>query len=149
MATRPKPISQLIAEGDVIWTDWHSLDELKINSSNPAFNGQTIKADWYSGFTYRVGAEYRLDTHWSLRAGYAYSNNAVPESTFGPIVPDNAYSLVALGVGYSADHWALDLAVNYINRGARHVSNSINSPNVDGTWDNQMYGAMLTFTYKM
>jgi long-chain fatty acid transport protein len=144
-----KPILPLTVEGDVIWTDWHSLDQLKINSPNAAFNGQTIKADWDSGFTFRLGGEYRLDQHWSLRAGYAYSDNAVPGSTFGPIVPDNSYNLVALGVGYSTDHWGLDLAMNYINRGVRHITDSVNSPNVNGNWDNQMYGMMLTFTYKM
>jgi long-chain fatty acid transport protein len=144
-----KPIKALTVEGDVIWTDWHSLNQLKINSSNPAFNGTTIRADWDSGFTYRLGAEYRLDQNWAVRAGYAYSNNAVPEATFGPIVPDNSYNLVAVGVGYSANNWNLDLALNYIDRGTRHISSSINSPNVDGSWHNQMYGVMLTFTYKI
>ena len=143
-----RPIEPLTVETDVIWTDWHTVDQLRIHSANPAFNGQTLKANWKSGFTLRLGAEYRLTEHWSLRAGYAYGQNAAPESTFSPLVPDNSYNLYAVGLGYARDNWTVDLAYNYINRGTRHISNSVNSPAVDGKWDNTIYGLMLTVGVK-
>jgi long-chain fatty acid transport protein len=144
-----KPVKPLTVEADVIWTDWHAVDQLKIHSSNPAFNGQTLKADWKSGFTLRLGAEYEICQHWFLRAGYAYGQGSTPQSTFSPLVPDNNYNLVAVGLGYATDRWSLDLAANYINRGTRHIEGSVNSPNVNGTWDNNMYGLMLTFGVKL
>jgi long-chain fatty acid transport protein len=139
-------IDPLTLEGDVIWTDWHSVDQLLINSPNPAFNGQDLPAHWMSGFTYRLGAEYRLDRHWSFRAGYAYGQNSVPESTFSPLVPDSNYHLGSVGVGYAADHWRVDVAYEFIYRETRQIQGSVNSPTVNGTWNNQMNGLMATFT---
>jgi long-chain fatty acid transport protein len=143
-----KPITPLTVEGDIIWTDWHSLKQLTFTSVSPAFNGQVIPANWESGFTYRIGLQYKLDPHWALRAGYAYSQTSVPEDTFSPIVPDSNYHLFALGVGYSAPSWSLDLASNFIYRERRQIVN-VNDPLVDGTWENEIYGLMLTFTARL
>jgi long-chain fatty acid transport protein len=143
-----KPTDQFTLEGDVIWTDWATLKSLSFTSGNPFFNGQAIPANWESGWTFRVGTQYWLDKHWAIRGGYAYSQTSVPQETFSPIVPDSNYHLFALGLGYNADHWALDLAGNVIYRERRHIV-SVSNPIVDGTWDNIMYGLMLTFTAKL
>jgi long-chain fatty acid transport protein len=144
-----RPIDALTLEADVIWTDWNTTDKLKIYSPNPAFNGQTLPANWRSGFTFRGGVQYQLDQNWALRAGYAYGQEAVPESTFSPIVPDSNYHLGALGVGYSTESWGLDLAYMFIYREQRHIHNDVNSPTVDGTWNNTFHGLMLTYTLKL
>ena len=34
-----RPIDRLTLEADVIWTDWHMVDQLRIHSPNPAFKG--------------------------------------------------------------------------------------------------------------
>ncbi len=146
-ALRPMPALKL--EADVIWTDWHTVDQLRIHSSDPHFNGQTLPADWKSGFTFRVGAQYNLTEHWVVRGGYAYGQNSVPQSTFSPLVPDSNYHLFAAGLGYSTPRWDLDLAYEFIYREQRHIENDVNSPTVNGTWDNQMHGLMLTFTLKL
>jgi long-chain fatty acid transport protein len=144
-----RPLDPLTLEADVIWTDWNTTDKLKISSPNPAFNGQTLPANWESGFTFRAGVQYQLNPNWALRCGYAYGQDAVPQSTFSPIVPDSNYHLGAMGVGYSTEHWGLDLATMFIYREERHIHNSVNSPTVDGTWNNQFYGLMLTFTVRL
>jgi long-chain fatty acid transport protein len=142
------PSDQLTVEGDVIWTDWATLQSLSFESGNPFFNGQAIPANWQSGWTFRAGTQYWFDKHWAIRGGYAFSQTSVPQETFSPIVPDSNYHLFALGLGYSADRWALDLAGNVIYRERRHIV-SVSNPIVDGTWDNIMYGIMLTFTAKL
>jgi long-chain fatty acid transport protein len=144
-----KPIDPLTLETDVVWTDWHTVDQLKINSSDPHFNGQTLPADWKSGFTFRGGVQYRLNQNWFLRGGYAYGQGSVPQSTFSPIVPDSNYHLGSIGVGYSTDKWNLDLAYELIFRERRNIHNSVNSPTVDGAWDNTIDGLMLTLTVKL
>ena len=143
-----RPTESLKLEADVIWTDWNAVNEFAFESRNPAFDGQALRADWESGFTYRVGAEYRLDEHWALRAGYAYSENAIPNATFSAIVPDSDYHLVAAGFGYATGNWSFDLAAQFIHRMQRDVSGSVNSPLVDGEWSNDMWGVMATVTYK-
>ncbi len=144
-----KATDRLRLETDVIWTDWTSVNELKIHSADAHFNGQAIPADWKAGFTVRLGGEYDLAPHWVLRGGYAWSQNSVPESTFSPLVPDSNYHLFSVGIGYTTDRWSLDGAYQYIYRERRHIQNDINSPVVNGTWDNAFQGVMVTFTYKM
>ena len=131
-----RPNDRLKLETDLIWTDWQTVDQLKIHSADPHFNNQSLPAHWESGFTARFGAEYKLDQHWVIRGGYAWGENAVPESTFSPLVPDSNYHLFAAGVGYETPNWDLSLATEYIFRERRHIHNDVNSPTVDGTWDN-------------
>ncbi len=144
-----RPIKPLKVEADVIWTDWHAVNQLQIHSPNPAFNGSTIPAHWNSGFTYRVGTEYMLTDRWAVRGGYAYSQNAVPNSTFSPLVPDSNYDLFSLGAGYSTPVWDFNVAALYIYRERHHVAGSVNSPLVDGSWNNEMFGLMATVTLKL
>jgi len=144
-----RPIDPLKVEADVIWTDWASVNQLYIRSANPAFNGQSLAADWKSGFAFRLGGQYQLDKNWYLRAGYAFGQNAVPTATFSPLVPDSNYHLAALGVGYQTAHWGLDMAVNGIFRETRQIENNAYSPATDGRWSNQIYGLMLTYTIKL
>ena len=144
-----KPIDPLTLEADVVWTDWHTVNQLKINSGDPHFNGQTLPADWKSGFNFRGGVQYRLTQNWFLRGGYAYGQNSVPQSTFSPIVPDSNYHLGSIGLGYTTETWSLDLAYELIFRERRHIANNVNSPTGDGAWDNTINGLMLTLTVKL
>jgi long-chain fatty acid transport protein len=144
-----RPNDKLVVEFDLIWVDWSTIESLPFTSSNPAFDGQEIPADWDSGFTYRLGTEYKVDRHWAVRAGYAFGENAVPDSTFSPLVPDSDYHLFALGAGYSATHWKVDVSGQYIYRVVHDVHGSVNSPAVDGQWHNNMVGLMATFSVNM
>jgi long-chain fatty acid transport protein len=144
-----RPVERLKLEVDAIWTDWNALDRIRIGSDDPTFNDQRIPADWQSGWTFRLGGEYDLTPHWTVRAGYAYSENAVPGATFTPLVPDSDYHLYAVGLGYSRDTWAVDLAYQFIYREERDISGSTLSPFVDGTWENTYHSLMLSATFKM
>ena len=144
-----RPIDPLTIESDVIWTDWDSVNQLYIRSPDARFNGQSLPADWKSGFAFRFGGQYQLNKNWYLRAGYAFGQNAVPTATFSPLVPDSNYHLAAVGVGYQREHWSLDLAVNGIFREERHISSNVYSPTTDGNWSNQIYGLMLTYTIRL
>lgn len=143
-----RPTKPLKVEANVIWTDWGSLDQLRIRSDNPLFDDSQIPADWRSGFTYRLGAQYELTDNWTVRAGYAYGDNAVPEATFTPIVPDSDYHLMALGVGYGIDRWSLDLAYQLIYRESRDIDDSALSPTIDGEWHNTIHTVSLSATYR-
>jgi long-chain fatty acid transport protein len=142
-----KPIEDLKLEADLIWTDWNDVNEIEIKSDNPAFNKSKIPAGWQSGFTYRLGAQYKINDTWTVRGGYAYSQNAVPNATFTPIVPDSDYHLFAVGLGYTRGAFSLDLAYNFIYREDRSIHNSALSPTVDGTWSNQYHSVMLSATF--
>lgn len=142
-----RPIKPWKLETDIVYTDWATLHSIRLSSSNPAFN-QNLPADWKSGFSFRAGTQYDLDEHWSLRAGYALGQRAMPGDTYTPLVPDSLYHLLTAGVGYQTRHWSLDAAYQFALRETRNISNSASSPTVDGTWENQIHTLMLTFTYR-
>jgi long-subunit fatty acid transport protein len=64
-------------------------------------------------------------------------------------VPDSNYHLGAVGVGYSARNWGVDLAYNFIFRERRHIESDINAPTTSGVWNNQIQGLMATLTMKL
>jgi long-chain fatty acid transport protein len=144
-----RPVRPLKLEADVVWTDWNTLDNVTLRSANPAFNGSNLPADWKSGFSYRLGVQYDLNEHWTARAGYAFGQNAVPSSTFSPLVPDSNFHLFALGLGYRAPRWSLDTAYQLIYREPRSINDGVNAPTVTGTWDNTIHTLMVTLTFNL
>lgn len=91
-------------ELDVDYTGWESLRNTNVQLSNGAVI--QVPRNWLSGFTPMVGTEYKWLRpeklpHWevALRGGFWYSQNAVPNQTFSPGVPDsNSYS-ISFGAG--------------------------------------------------
>ena len=148
LAYAVRPVDRLKLEADVVWTDWHVVKNVTLSSDNPAFN-QKIPSDWKSGFEYRLGAQYDLTQHWTVRGGYAFGQNAIPSSTLDPLVPDSNYHLLSAGVGYSQNNWSIDAAYQFIFRETRHVGDSIYGSQVNGTWDNHFNELLLSLTIKI
>lgn len=143
-----RPIAPLKLEADVVWTDWDVVKDLALSSDNPVFN-QKIPSNWMSGFEYRFGVQYDLSSHWTVRGGYAFGQNAVPSQTFTPTVPDSNYHLVSVGLGYTWDNWSIDAAYQFIYRETRHIGDSIYGSQVNGTWDNHFNEFMVSLTAKL
>lgn len=139
-----RPVDPWKLEADVVWSNWRMLQQIQIHSSNPAFNGQTIVTKWDDTWAFRFGTQYDLTKNWTIRGGYAYGTSAVPEATFGPIVPDANYHLFSAGLGYTVGRWTFDAAYLYILREHRNISNSIYSPAVNGNWRTNLQGFMIS-----
>lgn len=143
-----KPIQPLKVEADLVWTDWNAVKDITLSSDNPAFNSKT-PSDWKSGFEYRLGAQYQLTSHWTIRGGYAFGQNAIPSDTYAPLVPDSNYHLFAAGVGYTRGNWTIDAAYQFIYRETRHIGDSMYGSLVDGSWDNHFNEFMMSLTIKL
>jgi long-chain fatty acid transport protein len=92
-------------ELDVDYTGWRSFRNTDVHLSN----GATIPflQNWQSSYTTMVGTEYkwlRLERLpvWevAVRGGYWYSQNAVPDSSFTPTVPDANNHSISAGLGF-------------------------------------------------
>jgi long-chain fatty acid transport protein len=91
-------------ELDVDYTGWKSYRNTDVHLSN----GATIAfpQNWRSTYTVMIGTEYkwlrpeRLP-QWevALRGGYWHSQNAVPDSSFSPTVPDADNHSISVGLG--------------------------------------------------
>lgn len=144
-----RPVPQWKLEADAVWSNWSTLQQIRIESSNPAFNGSTIPFKYHDSWSFRFGTQYDLMRHWSIRGGYAYGTSAAPAATFSPIVPDSNYHLFSAGIGYSTDTWSIDAAYLFIYRETRNISDGTNAPYVDGKWNTNMQGFMVTVGLKL
>jgi len=103
------------------WSDaFNSLPISLSSGSNSKVNGvlgssfsDNVPLNWSDEFVYRVGFEYELTERFSLRAGYAYGDSPVPDSTLLPLTAAIMEHTFTAGVGY---HWRwlqMDLAYQY------------------------------------
>ncbi|MCP3671172.1 MAG: transporter [Gammaproteobacteria bacterium] len=89
-------------------TYWSAYKELDFEYDNGAgWAGQplavfddVIEKDWSDSDTYRIGVTHKLDSQWTLMAGYAYDKTPVPERTAGFELPDSDAHIFSVGARY-------------------------------------------------
>jgi long-chain fatty acid transport protein len=112
------------------WINWkNGFDVMALSLSggaNPNINTMMgnsgsfpvdFPMNWKDSYCLRVGGEYDVDPTLTLRAGFAYGSNPVPESTVFPVFPAIVESHATLGATYSVSpaitlHAAYELALN-------------------------------------
>ncbi len=115
---------------DVEWINWtNAFDVMSLslsNGVNPNINrmmGITgnfsidFPMNWKDSYCSRVGGEYDVNPSLTLRAGYAYGSNPVPETTVFPVFPAIVENEVTIGGSYAISqplviHIAYELALN-------------------------------------
>jgi long-chain fatty acid transport protein len=119
----------------VDWIDWadafHNLPLSLRNGSNPAVNAalgssfsESIPLDWKSEFVYRGGVEYDVTKNLTLRAGYCYGGDPVPNSTLTPLTAAIMKHTVTSGVGYHWKQYRVDLAYQYYFQATQDIGAS-------------------------
>lgn len=97
---RHKFSEEWAAMADITWTNWSTIDELRIRFDNPAESDAVTTVHWKDTFRYSLGAAYTPGA-WTFRGGVAYDQSPVPDAAhFTPRVPDNDRIWLAGGVGY-------------------------------------------------
>jgi long-chain fatty acid transport protein len=157
-----RPIKNWKLEVDVEWTNWETLNTVRLHSSDPIVTGDprtTIPFNWMDSFFYEFGTQYDIGEHWAARAGYIFSENTVPTSTFSPNLPDSDRHVFSVGFGYdSKDNLVLfsklglsvDVVYQYALSADRTIPSgkSVASPLVDGKWESSSHAVMMTTTLK-
>jgi long-chain fatty acid transport protein len=141
-----RPTKKLKLEVDVEWTNWDMLNDVVLRAPGASFDGDTIPFHWKDSFFYEFGAEYELNDHWVVRAGYIFSENSVPTSTFSPLLPDSDRHIFSVGGGFSNERVRVDAAYQYSLSENRTVSGSVNSP--DGKWKSDAHTFIVTGTVR-
>jgi long-chain fatty acid transport protein len=135
----------LRAEINGEWIDFSEYERLKINDSDPRFAGtvdQKLKDTWTAG----IGIAWDFKPQWTLRTGYMYLKNPTPNSTYGPLSPDEDQGVISLGLGYENERHAVDIGYAYGLFDGRNVSGSSNGP--DGKYDYTVHLLALSYGYK-
>ena len=154
-------LPNLVVETGVRWEDWSSTDELKVDLDYPVLgqSSDVVPRDWKSTWSYNIGGQYQVSPSIALNAGYLYGKNAVPSSTFEPLVPDTDAHLFTLGAEWSHENWTLSGAFGYEYHQDRKKTNSLGDPlgstlagvptaTANGNYQADLYLTSLSLTYR-
>ncbi len=70
--------------------------------------------NWKDAFLFKLGGEYDISKGFTVRAGYAYGNNPIPNNTIVPIVPAVIEHHISAGTTFAVtDRALINLAFEY------------------------------------
>ena len=101
--------------GDITWTQWSSLDEIKIKFSNNA-NDNVTTLKWNDTLEYSVGLEWYYNNNWTFRSGIKFDKTPIPNAKYrSPRIPDDDHLNFAIGASYNFnDNWKVDFGGSWI-----------------------------------
>lgn len=82
------------------WTNWSRFQDLIVDFDNGRAPSVTEER-WKDSVFVNLGAEYRWDEKLTLRAGFAYDQSPVPDSTRTPRIPDSDRYWLSVGASYA------------------------------------------------
>lgn len=100
--------------GDVTWTGWSSVPELKLDFNNGTSSREALgfKDTWRIG----LGANYQLSDAWKLRFGVAHDKSPVPNAELRTVrLPDADRTWLSFGAKYKLSNTSsLDFGYTHI-----------------------------------
>lgn len=138
------PSENLTLALDADWYGWSSMDQVttRTDSWPDSITRLNAKDSWDA----RIGGEYRLPAGWAVRAGYAYSQGAFPNTHIIPSQPDADGHEIGLGIGKTSGNWKIDLAYHYAVTREQNASANING--YDGKYNIRQHLLGLTAAYR-
>jgi long-chain fatty acid transport protein len=124
---------ELLAE--TAWTGWSSVQELRVVRDTGATLSVTPEL-WSDTWRFALGGTYALTSTMKLRAGLAYDQTPVPDSTRTPRLPDTDRAWAAIGA-----HWQATDAIG-IDFGYAHLF-SDDVPLDQDAGNTSVYGALI------
>lgn len=104
----------LSLQAEAAWTKWSRFQELRMDfaSSQP---DSVTEEKWKDSTFVALGANYRLGSAWTLRAGLARDTTPEAEAYRTPRIPDADRTWVSAGIGYRvSSRLSLDVGYSHI-----------------------------------
>ena len=135
-----RPTSRLKIEFDLDWTDWSQVGDIRVKVDDPSIPDSVMQEDLEDTLAWKIGLEYAATDCLDLRCGYIYNENATPDRTWRPSLPDTDMHFFTAGFGYRLRDLTVDGAVQVVYYEKRTIGNNVDdnetlsSSGVDGTY---------------
>lgn len=137
--------------GDVTWTEWSKIDRLPLMLTSGNSAGQpldTLTFNFDDTWRVAVGANYKWNGPWTLRAGVAFDQSPVPNAETRSVrLPDNDRYWFSLGASYQASRNSrFDVGYAYIHIKDATINNTAATGTVNGVYE--AYVNILSVQYQ-
>jgi len=103
------------------WTRWSRFKELTIeNSGLPALLSGALSTvseeqNWHDTWAHAIGAAYKLNDQWVLRAGLSVDQSPANNTNRGPRIPTGDRTVLSFGAGWTpVEEVTIDVAYSYL-----------------------------------
>jgi len=133
------------------WTRWSRLEEIRVD--NKGVQGLlTSRAssisepqNWHDTWAHAIGAAYKLNPQWTLRAGMAVDQSPTNNTDRSPRIPTGDRTIFSLGTAWSPNaDVTLDLAYSYLMEDDTHIEKD----DYQSTYKNSAHGLGAQVTYR-
>jgi long-chain fatty acid transport protein len=114
---------KLTLAADVDWYEWSYMN--KITTKTDLWPDSTTYLKGDDSWDFRFGTEYKFSQDWTVRAGYAYVQGAIPNTHILPCKPDADSHEFNIGIGKKLGNWTIDLLYTYLFTEEEKPSNNI------------------------
>lgn len=133
------------------WTRWSHLEEIRADNKGVggllAGNLSSISEpqNWHDTWAHAVGAAYKLNPQWTLRAGLAVDQSPTNNTDRSPRIPTGDRKIISLGTAWSPnDDVTIDLAYSYLMEDDAHIERD----DYRATYKNTAHGLGAQVTYR-
>lgn len=130
---------------DFKWTANNSHDDIPLNTSdsNNLLPTNSLQLKWKNSIDLGTGISYKINEAWKVRAGYLFSENSMPGSTFTPSIPAYDRHIFSLGLGWKGKNNRVDLTYGFIYNPERTVNDAA-QPAFNGSYKHQWHVLMVS-----
>jgi long-chain fatty acid transport protein len=141
---------------ELTWINWDSaLNKVTLKAKKPNDPAAPRRLevetdlDWRDQYVMAIGTAYQLSNEVTVRAGYNYANNPIPDATLNPVFPLTTQHHVTLGAGYGAgENWEINAALEYAIPSRVTYTNTQLPLGDKAQEDAQLLGLWMQVSYK-
>ena len=141
------------------WTRWSRLESIVVENEAPAgypLKTITEEQNWHDTWAHAIGASYKVNKEWTLRAGFSVDQSPTNNHDRSPRIPTGDRKAVSFGAGWSPnDDMTIDVAYSYLWEEDTKVNNLPSSQqqgllkgSYQAKYENSAHGIGASLTYR-
>lgn len=96
----------------------HAMNTITVTATDPDVPGAPdvvlpFVFDWQDQWIYALGADYRVNDRLTVRGGFNYGENPVPDATLTPLFPAMVEKHATIGASWLAGNKTIELAIEH------------------------------------